>query len=279
MPIRPGIRIDPSKLGISQDPAGDRRRLLEQSQYSAQSKIDAARTADLDNGAGALRIRQRLNERGLYLSMADLMGVPSQGPAIDRHSAFQGMDTTGMSGMLTEEFPTNHDNRITEELYHHDDYHQPQPQRRSGNQIRDIPEPRARALPSAPQRQSLREEIIGGSRQQQPAGNWMVKAFLGETKTGKQVPVWKVGNAKTGTTFGKLFKIEGLAKKIVGYLNESGDSNDPRALSLMHAYEKREQLLKQARLLEQTAAGKPMKTEQLKAMYREIGQLDSRLGV
>lgn len=265
MPIKRNVRIDPSLLGISATPEIDRRQLLERSQYSAQAKIDRAKIAESENGAGALRIRQRLQERNCYLSMEDLMGIPNRQQPLDRRDAFQGMET---SGMLTEEFPTHHDDRIIDEMY--------RPQQRTQNQARALPEQRARSQP-VQQRQSLREQIM--DRPVASATNWQVKAFMGETQSGQQVPVWKVMNARTGTTYGKLFKAEGVATRIAGYLNESGDSNDPRALGLVHTYEKREQLLKQARLLEQTAAGKPMKTEQLKAMYREIGQLDSRLGV
>lgn len=276
MPIKRGVRIDPEKLGISRDPEGDRRRLLEQSQWTAQSKIDALRSNHASHGASAAQIRDRMKQRGLFLSMNDLLGIPDRGPRLDRQDAFQGMDVGHQ--VLTEEFPTSHDRMITEDDYdaygayeEADPYSEPaKPQRRP------------------PQRQALREQIVGSPPRRAPAGGpapartplpWGVRAFMGETKGGNQIPIWKVVNGRTGSSVNKLFRVENVANCVATMLNESGDINDPRALNLIRIHDKREALLKEARLLEKTADGKPMKTERLKTLYREIGQLDSRLGV
>jgi hypothetical protein len=275
------VRIDPAKLGISATPEIDRRKLLEESHWSAQSKVDAVRSAGLNQGHGALQIREKLQNRGLYLSMNDLMGMPSRGPTLDRADVFQGMET-GMeqSGMLTEDFPTQHDNIIMEDLY-------AQPQRQQRPQPRALPPQQRQQQPQQqPQRQALRETIMGGTREtvmrQPPAAvqpPWRVKAYLGETRGGNQIPIWKVANAKTGSEIDKMFRIESIAARVAGLLNESGDINDPRALSLISVYDKRDRLLKEARLLEKTADGKPMKTERLNAIRAEINQLDYRLGI
>lgn len=178
------------------------------------------------------------------LSMADVMLPDVQMPS-------------GMSNQfLTEEFPTNHDNVIMEELY--------QP-------------PRPPVQPTRQQR-PIREQVA-----QQPSretrDNWRVKRYLGETRGGNEVQVWRVENAKTGNKLPNLFRLEGVASRISLHLNESGDPNDPRVLSLVNAYEKRDKLLKEARQLEKSADGKQMKSERLRQIRAEINQLDYKLGV
>ena len=172
---------------------------------------------------------------------------------------------------LTEEFPTNHDDMIMEDLY------QPQPQRQL---VRQQPI-------RAPQRQALTEQRPASSRPAvrsaldlEPTRElWKAKRYLGETRSGSEVHVWRVENTKTGSKLQNLFRIEGVASRIALMLNESGDLNDPRVVSLANAYEKRDKLLKEARLLERSADGKPMKNERLRQIRAEINQLDYKLGV
>jgi hypothetical protein len=303
MPIK-RVRIDPEKLGLSQNPEVDRRQLIEQSQWSAGAKIDAARSADATHGYGAKQIAQKIKQRGLTLDMNDLMGIPSRGPQLSRSDLFQGMDMGGMMPpgrqMLTEDFPTNHDNMIMDENYedYRSDYDQPiqrQPvQSRALPQARPQPRPQPQqARPQQPQRQTLRETIMGAPPKGETAMRapptqpvqaksgppWGVKAYLGETRGGSQVYIWKVVNAKTGTEIQTMFRVESVAARVAAILNESGDSNDPRALSLINLYNKRDSLLKEARALEKTSNGKSMKLARLSTIRSEINQLDYRLGI
>lgn len=287
-------RIDPSKLDLApQYTPQDRARLLEQAQF----KAEGARAVDTNHGSSAKQIAEKLESRGLFLSMEDLMGMPSrrQEQMIDRYDAFQGMDTeTGGRQMLTEEFPTNHDDALMEEIYGRYAPGRPmqedEPDRFApGRPIRQMPQrTQQRQVPQrqapqrqAPQRQMLREQIIGQSPPQSNRGGppWGLKAFIGETKSGNQIPVWKVQNSRTGTLLNTMFRVESVAQKVAMLLNESGDSNDPRALQITQLYEKRDKLLKEARVLEKTAAGKPMKSDRLRVIRDEINQLDYRLGI
>jgi hypothetical protein len=170
---------------------------------------------------------------------------------------------------LTEEFPTNHDDMIMEDLY--------QPKR----PVRQVQQQPIRG----PQRQPLTERSV----QPRPAVRnaldlearelWKVKRYLGETRSGNEVHVWRVENTKTGSKLQNLFRLEGVASRIALMLNESGDLNDPRVVSLANSYEKRDKLLKEARLLERSADGKVMKSERLRQIRAEINQLDYKLGV
>lgn len=171
--------------------------------------------------------------------------------------------------MLTEEFPTNHDDVIMNELYNPPQSIAHQQGRKRG-QFAPVP---------TVEKQRLFEQPTRRAEPQTVTENWKVKRYLGETRGGSEVHVWRVENAKTGTKLPSLFRIEGVASRIVLALNESGDLNDPRVLSLTNAYEKRDRLLKEARQLEKSADGKQMKSERLRQIRAEINQLDYKLGV
>jgi hypothetical protein len=91
--------------------------------------------------------------------------------------------------------------------------------------------------------------------------------------------VWKVENPRTGTKLDTLFRVEGVANRVALLLNETGDLNDPRVVGLVGAYNKRDKLLKEARALQKSADGKPMKSDRLRQIQAEINQLDYRLGI
>ncbi len=182
---------------------------------------------------------------------------------------------------LTEEFPTNHDDMIMEDLYSQQPIRQP---RQPGAPQQPIRQPQQ---PIRQQRQVLTEERPATQRRPElnlrqavaTAENWRIKRYLGETRSGTEVHVWKVENTKTGNSLRNLFRIEGVASRIAMILNETGDASDPRIVSLINAYEKRDKLIKEARALEKSADGKEMKTDRLRALRAEINQLDYRLGV
>ncbi len=166
---------------------------------------------------------------------------------------------------LTEEFPTNHDDMIMEDLYNQPQQPIRQPQRQMLTEERPIQQRRQPEL-------NLRQAVA-------VTENWRIKRYLGETRSGTEVHVWKVENTKTGNSLRNLFRIEGVASRIAMILNETGDASDPRVVSLINAYEKRDKLIKEARALEKSAAGKEMKTDRLRSLRAEINQLDYRLGV
>jgi hypothetical protein len=150
-------------------------------------------------------------------------------------------------------------------------------------------------VPQTPRRQKFLTENMPTDQKQGPqrsrqvlaenvpakktAPAWTVQSYLGETRSGNTIPVWKVSNLKSGRSIDKLFRIEEIAHKVARFINESSDPGDPRAVSLIAAYDKRDKLLKEARLLEKDAAGKPMKTERLRSLRAEINQLEYRLGI
>lgn len=178
---------------------------------------------------------------------------------------------------LTEEFPTNHDDMIMEDLY--------QPQRsRAVQQQPPIRAPQRQPLTEqrpAP-RPAVRHALDLEPTQEEQSGRlslWRIKRYLGETRSGNEVHVWRVENTKTGSKLQNLFRLESVASRIALMLNESGDLNDPRVVSLANSYEKRNKLLKEARLLERSADGKAMKSERLRQIRAEINQLDYKLGV
>jgi hypothetical protein len=215
------------------------------------------------------------------MSLRDLaVGLDGMPPLSVSDVMLPDVPAPGSHQFLTEEFPTNHDDMIMEDLYR--------------------PEPQVRQRPVQPNRQILQEtkpirssDIYrsdgSGRKVTEPARprvreaiageNWRVKRYLGETRSGNEVHVWRVENAKTGSKLQTLFRLEGVATRIVLALNESGDINDPRAVSLVNAYEKRDRLLKEARALERSADGKAMKSERLRQIRAEINQLDYKLGV
>lgn len=115
-------------------------------------------------------------------------------------------------------------------------------------------------------------------RENTPRPRWSIKRFMAEMKNGTEIPVWKVAN-NTGFALDKIFKIKEVADKLVFYLNESGNMNDPRVINLISVYNRRDQLLKEIRILEKEAVGKPMKTKIVESKKTEVQQLDYRLGI
>lgn len=214
------------------------------------------------------RLRKNYRKaRELALDMRDLMGGlgmssfnPTDALLPEERAMLAGQQPMMQRQMLTEQFPVNHDDMIMEEFY------QSEP-------IRSQPKPRQILQESTPPKMNLRQQIQVGD-------DWTVKKYLGETRGGDTVPIWKVTNKKTGTAIDKLFRIEQVADQIAMILNKTGNMNDPRAVSLINAYEKRDKLLKEARALEKSMTdGKPMKTDRLRAIRSEINQLDYRLGL
>lgn len=130
-----------------------------------------------------------------------------------------------------------------------------------------------------PDRQFLVEDDVAPAPAPRRTVDWVVKNFVGETRGGAQVPVWKVINPKNGFSHQTLFRIEEVANKIAAILNETGNANDPRVVSIVNAYTKRDKLLKEARVLEKESAGKPIKSERLRQLKAEIATIDYRLGI
>lgn len=264
-------RIDPAKLGIEYETPDQRRNRILSYQDGAQSKLDMIAEHNAREDDRRRRIGKKITEGGLWLDVRDLMGG-DVGPML-REDVIPGM-TPGRQ-RLTEDYPTGHDPMLTE--YGYDEPTAPsKPQYPYPRAPRQNEPQQARALP---QRRSLQEDIAPTTRKPTSGPPWAVKKFLGETRGGDTVPVWKVANQKTGSAIDKLFRIESVAHKVAMLLNESGDINDPRAVSLIASYDKRDRLLKEARQLEKTADGKPMKSERLRAVRAEINQLDYRLGI
>jgi hypothetical protein len=295
MAIKKNVRFNPNKLAQIMESPEEKRARFYEAQYRVSELAGApGSTRFTDHDAREKEIMGKANRiaESLDMGWGDLMaGLDMRDMrGLSRNDVMfpedmQQMQRRGsappMQGrqMLTEEFPTHQDNIIMEDLYAN---------------TYEKPQPRARSLPPQQQqrqapRQTLRETITGSPapRQQQaqpvrqaPAGPpWQVRAFMGETKSGGQIPVWRVVNARTGTNIQTLFRIESIADRVAGLLNESGDQNDPRALKVIGLYENRDRLLKEARLLEKSSDGKPMKTERLRQIRAEINQLDYRLGV
>lgn len=235
-----------------------RRRRLSQAQQTAMTAQSRIAEHDAREEARMYALSRRAKQQ--MLSLEDLMGGDS-GPALSRQDVMLPDMQTGQQ-FLTEDFPTNHDDVIMEEMYR--------------PPTRPIRQPQQQ--PARP-RQQLTEQRPIRSSEPAVSENWRAKRYLGETRSGAEVQVWKVENTKTGSSLRNLFRIEGVASRIAMMLNESGDINDPRVISLAGAYEKRDKLLKEARQLEREAEGKPMKTQRLRQIRAEINQLDYRLGV
>lgn len=257
-------RLDPAEFGFIQETREQRRANIAHCQNSAQSKLDRIQESEDRENNRLRRIEQKITSGDLWLSLDDLMGTSSRRPI--REDIVPNPQRGRQR--LTEEFPTDHDSMIME------DYYDAPPSRTKYPEIR------------APRR-SLQEDMAPRTNPvktpvaaTKPVGPpWGVKKFLGETRGGDTVGVWKVVNNRTGSSIDKLFRIEAVARRVAGLFNESGDPNDPRAVSLIGVYDKRDRLLKEARQLEKSADGKPMKTERLKAIRGEINQLDYRLGI
>lgn len=115
--------------------------------------------------------------------------------------------------------------------------------------------------------------------------SWTVKQYMAETKSGANIPVWKVFNSKIGMEHQTPFRIEEVAVKIANILNESGNFNDPRVVSVINAYTKRDKLLKECRALEQevkskgAAAADSHKAQRVRQLRSEIQALEYRLGI
>lgn len=262
-------------MEVQETPAQRRARIS-----MAMESVDAMKGAIIENRRENERMvrNHRKAKNDLFLDMRDLMAgighVPSGNDALlpeDR----MGMSMPAHHEFLTEQFPTNHDDMIMEQM------HNPQPR-----QPLSVQNGRNRGMfapvPSADKRSVLREQAPlrkAPKLDLTTKENWIIKKYLGETRGGDTVPVWKVQNKNTGSALDRLFRIEGVANRIAMILNETGDMNDSRIASLISAYDKRDKLLKEARLLEKTAEGKPMKTERLHAIRAEINQLDYRLGI
>ncbi len=249
-------------------PAERRQRISSALERAAETKgmiIENRREND------RLIRNHRKTKSDLFLDMRDLMsGIgPSSFSTTDQllpeeRAILAGHNPRVAGQMLTEQFPTAQDDMIMQEYYQPKPQPQQQPQRQM--LMEDVP---------AKPRLNLRQPVHAPA-----AENWYVKKFLGETRGGDTVQIWKVTNKKTGTAIDKMFRLEGVANRIAMLLNESGgDMYDPRVVSLITVYDKRDQLLKEARALEKTASGKPMKTERLRAIRGEINQLDYRLGL
>jgi hypothetical protein len=220
----------------------DRRAHLAAAQQS--SMLAQSRIAEHDAREEQRMINlSRRAERDM-LTLADLEGGSI--PPLSRSDVMlPGMSPR--SQLLTEEFPTSHDTAIMQEIYNG-----PKPSR------------------SRPLTETTR-----------PARHpsWTVKKFLGETRGGTTVAVWKVQNSDSGIAFDKLFRIESVAFRIASLLNESNNIGDPRVVSVLRDYDKRDKLLKEARVLERETGDKPMKQSRLRAVRAEIASLDYKLGI
>lgn len=209
------------------------------------------------------------------MSLADLAYGLDSGPGLSMQDVMlPDMPMPRGREFLTEEFPTNHDDMIMNEYYRDNSYAKQEPPRQTRpRQVLTENQPTRPSPPARSIRETLHTEGVV------KAENWRVKRYLGETRSGTEVHIWKVENTKTGSSMKTMFRIEGVASRIAMMLNESGDNNDPRVISLVSAYEKRDRLLKEARTLEKTADGKAMKTDRLRQIRAEINQLEYRLGV
>jgi hypothetical protein len=252
-----------------------------------RARISAAleRTAEttgmiVENQREDNRLRRNYRQAiSLSMDMRDLMGGlsrsafnPRDALLPEERAMLAGQNPVAQRQMLTEQFPTMQDDGIMEELYQSEPMFRPQPKPQPKRQILQENMPAAKL--------NLKQQMQVRGREQRSTGdNWTIKKFLGETRGGDTIPIWKVTNKKTGTAIDKLFRIEAVANRIAMIFNETGDLNDPRAISLIGAYDKRDKLLKEARALEKSADGKPMKTERLRAIRAEINQLDYRLGL
>lgn len=253
--------------------AQKRARIIEAMQNAQATKgaIDAGTNGG--DRATLSRIHQKMKRLSDDVGMRDLMvGIGSM-PAMNARDLLLPEDRALLAGrtstaagqmmqrqMLTEEFPTGHDDWIMDDLY-------------------------ARQPARQPQRQVLREDSVPPRRQAPnlkaalDAENWKVKQYLGETRGGSKVHVWKLENARSGVKLDTLFRVEAVANRLALLLNETGDLNDPRVVGLVNAYNKRDKLLKEARALQKSANGKPMKSDRLRQIQAEINQLDYRLGI
>ncbi len=245
-------------------------RLANAQQNAAMTQsVIAERAAREEQRVRSLSRRIKSN----MLSLSDLMG--GMGPIpLSRSDVMQGMNEG--SQFLTEEFPTSQDDVIMEDMYRQPSQRQVQQPIRRNQQ----PQQRQTLTEQRPVKRQQQPELnLRQFIKETPTENWRVKRYLGETRSGEEVHVWKVENAKTGNSLRNLFRIEGVASRIAMILNESGNLNDSRIVSLVNAYEKRDKMLKEARALEKTVDGKEMKSERLRALRAEINQLDYRLGV
>lgn len=229
-------------------PGGDSPQEIRARLAEAQRKAMFVQSRIAEHDAREERRMFELSRRASsnMLTMADLGGMGSQ-PLSRADVMLPGMSPSQQ--FLTEQFPTSHDNAVMEELH----------------------SPRNR-------KQVLKETVQ--HRPSRPAPAWAVKKYLGETRGGGTVSVWKVTNNTSGIAFDKLFKIESVAIRIASFLNESNNLSDPRIVGVIRDYEKRDRLLKEARLLEREEPQiKVMKASRLRALRAEITSLDYKLGI
>jgi hypothetical protein len=256
-----------TEFGAVPETPEQRRKSIQEAQQNAMAIQSAIAAHDDREVRRMYELSRRAKNPGNMLTLSDLMGgIDMAGPPLSRADVLQGMDMGNGGGTqrLTEEFPTSKvDDYLMEELYNPTPQRQVQPIRQSLTERRPVqsqPRPQQRPQPTT-------------------AENWRVKRYIGETRSGNEVHVWRVENVKTGSKLENLFRLDSVASRIAMYLNESGDNNDPRAVSLCNTYKRRDQLLKEARMLEKSAEGKPMKSERLRQIRAEINQLDYKLGV
>jgi hypothetical protein len=219
------------------------KEILSQAIVNAREIIrDINSGTSRDNEIMRMAYRQAVNES---LTWDDLVyDIPSYS-RIPISSNKQDISNLFNRQFLTEEFPVNHDTYISDDETKSD-----------------------KVISLLEQKQEIKTSSL-----------WKTRQYLGETKSGSKIPVWKVENLKDGSSVKTLFKIESIADKVAMFLNESGNINDHRIVSIIAAYEKRDKILKEIRLLERDIEDKPMKKERLINMRAEINRLDYKLGI
>ena len=127
--------------------------------------------------------------------------------------------------------------------------------------------------------------MMSESHSMQPrttGGDWGVEKMFARLRSGKQVPVWKVTNEATGMGIERPFRIQEPAQRVASILNQTGNVNDQRIVSVMEAYDTHIELMKQMRglkrqLKESTRKG-PIK-QRIAEIRDELEEVNYKLGI
>jgi hypothetical protein len=220
-------------------PTISRQEAISKGQMGASNRIDRIMEHEEKEKSRAKKIASHLSQHPL--SMADLMGIDDGNvPQLTRAQLFDGMEIPRQQ-VLTERFPVYDESSAL--------FEKPKP-----------PAPISKPI-------------------KQNTAMWGIKQYMAEMRNGGEIPVWKVSNSSTGFALDKVFRIKEVAQKLVMILNETGNINDTRVVSLINSYDKRDKLLKEIRVLQKDPKDKPMKTKIIESKRAEIAQLEYRLGI
>lgn len=215
-------------------------------------------------------IRQKLVQRGLELTESDLLGVSVNMGQMQQVAPSILTERDIYSGLNQEELQEVRNSQAEDGLYVPNTYAPPGME--SGYGV-DSPILTETGLP-------MRKVQTPMHAPPKRPATWKAQKMNARLKSGNVVPVWKVIDEKTGMEMPTPFRIEEVADRIVNILNESGNVNDPRIVSVTSNYNKRVQIMKEMKQVKQMIAeGQTSKKARFQQLQSDLASVDYRLGI